>query len=190
KVHTWLSAKQVRALMATCGDDIVGLRDRVVLGLLVGAGLRRAELAALTWDAIEQQPVGDKMRTVLEIHGKGGRDRVVPISATLAALLDGWAGVTGRTGRIVRSLGRGKRLGDSLSTIGIFDVVRRHGKAIGCPGLAPHDLRRSFAHLGYDAGVDIGQLSVLLGHSSISTTQRYLDLSLDLEVTASDFVPV
>ena len=56
--------------------------------------------------------------------------------------------------------------------------------------LSPHDLRRTYAHLGYDAGVPITQIKELLGHASIATTQKYLDLSLDLDNTASDFVPL
>ena len=61
---------------------------------------------------------------------------------------------------------------------------------IGLPELAAHDLRRSYAQIGYDAGIPITQIGRLLGHSSVETTQRYLNLDLDLEVTASDFVPL
>jgi site-specific recombinase XerC len=60
---------------------------------------------------------------------------------------------------------------------------------IGLPELAAHDLRRTYAQLGFDAGVPTTQMSKPLGHSSVETTQRYLNLDLDLEVTASDFVP-
>ena len=56
--------------------------------------------------------------------------------------------------------------------------------------LFPHHLRRTYAHLGYNAGVPIAQIKELLGHASVATTQKYLDLSLDLENTASDFVPL
>jgi integrase len=63
------------------------------------------------------------------------------------------------------------------------------GKMIGKPELQPHDLRRTYAQLGYEAGVPVTQISRLLGHASIATTQRYLNLALDLQVTASDFVP-
>jgi integrase len=57
------------------------------------------------------------------------------------------------------------------------------------PELAPHDLRRTYAQLGYEVGVPITQISKLPGHSSVATTQRYLNLGLDLEATISDFVP-
>jgi len=74
--------------------------------------------------------------------------------------------------------------------IGDFAIVRKYGKLIDMPNLSPHDMRRTYAHLGYDAGVPITQIKELLGHASIATTQRYLDLSLDLDTTASDFVPL
>ena len=83
-----------------------------------------------------------------------------------------------------------KELGESMSAVAAFQIVRKYGKLIGVPGLAPHDLRRTYAHLGYQAGVPITQIKELLGHASVATTQRYLDLSLDLENTASDFVPL
>jgi integrase len=60
---------------------------------------------------------------------------------------------------------------------------------IGKPELQPHDLRRTYAELGRRAGVSISQISKLLGHASIETTQDYLNIELDLETTISDFVP-
>jgi integrase len=192
RAHTWLTPKQVKELMATCdGDELVGLRDKVVIGLMVAAGLRRNEVAELTWDKVKFQPVGDRMRTVLEIHGKGSKDRVVPISDKLAEVLDAWAARTGgRDGKIARSLGMALELGDSLSTPQMYNIVRAHGAQIGKPGLACHDLRRTYAQIGYDAGVPITQISILLGHASVHTTQRYLNLDLNLTTTASDFVPI
>ena len=77
-----------------------------------------------------------------------------------------------------------------MSAVAVFLIVRRYGKMIDTPELSPHDLRRTYAHLGYDAGVPITQIKELLGHASVATTQKYLDLSLDLENTASDFVPL
>ena len=68
--------------------------------------------------------------------------------------------------------------------------MRKYGRRIGKPELAPHDLRRTYAQLGYAAGVPITQISVLLGHESVATTQKYLDLNPDLENTVSDFIPL
>jgi integrase len=80
KAHIWLSQRQVREIMATCGDGLVGQRDWIVLGLLLGAGLRREELVNLTFDALKDVPRrggNGKRRTVLEVQGKGAKDRVV-----------------------------------------------------------------------------------------------------------------
>ena len=65
----------------------------------------------------------------------------------------------------------------------------KYGRRIGKPELAPHDLRRTYAQLGYEAGVPVTQISTLLGHASLETTMRYLNLGLDLQTTASDFIP-
>ena len=190
KAHTWLSQAQVKEITGLCGDEIEGKRDWIILGLLLGAGLRRSELAKLTFDALKQQPTkSGKMRDILEVQGKGAKNRVIPIKPILADRLREWKEITG-SGRVARSLGRKKELGASMSGVAVFHLVNKYGKKIGFSKLAPHDLRRTFAQLGYDAGIPITQLSVLLGHSSIDVTQKYLNLDLDLETTASDFIPL
>jgi len=189
KLHTWLTAAEVERLLATCDTStLLGRRDRVLLGLLAGAGLRRAEAAALRFTDVALLPVKGRMRTVLQVRGKGDKLRAVPISDALANGLDDWAAEAG-AGRVLRSVDQGGRLAASMSQAAIFDVVRARGALIGKPDLAPHDLRRTFAQLGYEAGVPLVQISRLLGHSSVTTTQRYLNLDLDLKMTASDFVP-
>ena len=190
KAHTWLSQKQVKELMTSCGEEIVGLRDWIILGLLVGAGLRREELANLKFEDVKEQPLKNgNNRSVLSIKGKGAKDRVIPIHPVLAKRILEWKEFVG-DGYIARSLGRKKEIGESLSAIGVFNIVRKHGGLIGIPGLDPHDLRRTYAQLGYEAGVPLTQISKLLGHATISTTQRYLNLELDLETTISDFIPL
>lgn len=78
---------------------------------------------------------------------------------------------------------------EELTAVSLFRIVARYGKRVGKPTLAPHDLRRTYAQLGYEAGVPVTQISILLGHASIETTRRYLNLELDLQTTVSDFVP-
>jgi site-specific recombinase XerD len=190
KAHTWLSQMQVKDITALCDETLEGKRDWIVLGLLLGAGLRREELATLTFDALKQQPTKTgKMRDVLEVTGKGGKTRVIPINEKLGSHLREWKEIVGG-GFVARSLGMKKELGQSMSAVAIFHLVNKYGKQIGMDELAPHDLRRTYAQLGYEAGVPLTQISTLLGHSSVATTQKYLDLSLDLEKTASDFVPL
>lgn len=194
KAHTWLSQLEARRLFAMLGEGLVGQRDRVILALLVGAGLRRSEVVALTFADVLLQPVGDRMRTVLDIKGKGKKARVVPVSDDLAAILADWRAVVG-DGRVARSLGMSKEIGESLSGVAVHHIVRKRARAIGFDGdrrpeLAPHDLRRTYAQLGYEAGVPLPQISKLLGHSTVAVTQRYLNLELDLETTVSDFIPL
>jgi integrase len=190
KAHTWLSQSEVKRLLDSCSDDLQGQRDRLALGLMVAAGLRRSEAVGLTFGDVRLQPVGDRMRTVLQICGKGSKSRVVPISDRLANAIDDWSRVTGLTeGPILRGFDQRRELRESMSTTALYRLVQRHGSAIGKPDLQPHDLRRSYSQLGYDAGVPVTQISTLLGHASIQTTQRYLNLDLNLTETVSDFVP-
>lgn len=188
KAHTWLAQADVKRLLVTCDNTLKGQRDKVVLGLLVGAGLRRDELVNLTFEDITTQPIKGKQRTVLSVSGKGDKNRVVPISDTLAQALADWQAIAG-PGRIARSVNKSGKLGKSLSAIGIFNVVRAAGELIGYPDLAPHDLRRTYAQIGFEHGILITQVSRLLGHGSVATTQRYLNLELDLDSTISDFIP-
>ena len=189
KAHTWLSQAQVKALLDTCGPDLRGQRDRLALELLVAAGLRRQEAVDLTFADVILQPVKGKMRTVLQVRGKGSKDRIVPVSDALANALDKWASIIGGEGAILRSVNQTGEVGGALSASAVFEIVRAHGTQIDKPDLAPHDLRRTYAQLGFEAGIPVTQISRLLGHASITTTQRYLNLDLDLTTTISDFVP-
>lgn len=190
KAHTWLSQAEVKALLDTCGPNVEGRRDRLALGLLAAAGLRRSEAVALRFDDVKLQPASGMIRTVLAVRGKGAKSRVVPISDALANAIDRWAGRLGQPhGRILRSLGRDRIPGEGLTGTAVYHLVQKRGAMIGKPGLQPHDLRRTYAQLGYEAGVPITQISTLLGHASVETTQRYLNLELDLETTVSDFIP-
>jgi integrase len=190
KTHTWLSQAEVRKLLETCDIRYLpGQRDRLLLGLLVAAGLRRGEAANLRFEDVKLQPVKEKFRTVLDIEGKGAKARVVPISDSLANAIDQWSKVVGGKGHVLRALGMNREPGESMTAVAIFNVVRKRGEMMGKDDLAPHDLRRTYAQIGYEAGVPITQLSKLLGHASVATTQKYLNLDLDLETTASDFVP-
>lgn len=190
KAHTWLSQTEVKAILDTCKRDIVGQRDRLALGLMVAAGLRRSEAVNLTFADVKTQPNGHGTRTVLQVSGKGAKDRVVPISESLATAIARWSELLQQdSGRILRSLGRNRQPGDSITTTALYYIVQKRGDLIGKPDLQPHDLRRTYAQLGYEAGIPITQISTLLGHASIETTQRYLNLDLDLDTTVSDFIP-
>jgi integrase/recombinase XerC len=176
--------------MATCDDSIAGKRDWIILGLLVGSGLRCDELVNLTFDNLIDLPMPKNgIRTCLQVKGKGGYERTIPIKPLLASHIQAWKAIVG-DGKIARSLGVKNILGDRLASQAVFQIVRKHGAKIGMKELDPHDLRRTFAQIGYESGLPITQISKQLGHRSIETTQRYLNMDLDLVTTISDFIPL
>ena len=193
KAHTWLTAKEAQQLLEACKRRTSGkpefriftMRDRLAIGLMMAAGLRREEAVSLRFEDVKKQ----HERTVLDVEGKGAKDRVVPINQRLAEAILDWEFLVGPDGFVLRSLGRNKQPGESISTTALYDIVQKRGALIGKPDLQPHDLRRTYAELGRRAGVPIEQISILLGHANIKTTQEYLNIELDLEVTISDFVP-
>jgi integrase len=193
RAHTWLTWFEAEQLLDACQRRVSGKaeirifaqRDRLAIGLMMAAGLRREEAASLQFTDIVKQ---DK-RYVLNVKGKGAKDRVVPISERLAEAIIDWQFLVSAEGLILRSLGRNKVPKDSISTTGLYNIVQKRGSMIGKPELQPHDLRRTYAELGRKAGVSIEQISRLLGHASIETTQDYLNIELDLDMTISDFVP-
>jgi len=191
KAHIWLSPQQTHQIMQTCDDSISGKRDWIVLGLLLGAGIRREEIVNLRFEDLIDLPMSNNgIRTCLQVKGKGSKFRVIPVSKVLAQRIQEWHKIVGDNGLICRSLGRKQEIGNSISAIGIFNIVRKHGKMIGINNLDPHDCRRTFAQLGYESGVPITQISKQLGHNSIVTSQRYLNLDLNLLTTVSDFIPL
>lgn len=197
KAHTWLSQREVKELLLACNVrksgnpefSIIAQRDRLAIGLCVGAGLRREEAVNLKFEDMITQPMGDGIRYVLNVTGKGAKDRVVPISDNLAQAILEWGKVIGTDGYILRSLGRDKQPGKQMTATALYNLVQKRGAIAGKENLQPHDLRRTFAQIGYDAGIPIAQISILLGHSNIETTMKYLNIELDLSVTISDFVP-
>lgn len=159
-----------------------GKRDRVLLCLLIGCGLRREELALLTPGHIQQR---DGRWVLLDLAGKGKRMRTVPMPAWTKVALDGWirailnSGITS-PGRLLRSVNKGDRIvGDGMTAQAIFAVVRQYGEHIGL-AIAPHDLRRTFAKLAHKGHAPLEQIQISLGHASIQTTERYLGIEQDL----------
>jgi integrase len=189
KSHIWLSPSQVKEITGLCGDDLEGKRDWIILGLLLGAGLHRAEVIKITFEALQQQPMkGGKMHDVLKVTGNGAKDRFVPISSLLAEKLREWHGIVGG-GRIARSYQR-KKLGKSISSVAVHQIVRKYGTMIGIPQLKTDDLRRTYAQLAYNSGLTLTQINKLMGHVNLTTTQRFLDTTANLDDITGNFVPL
>jgi integrase len=155
-----------------------GKRDRALLCLLIGCGLRREELALLTIEHIQQR---DARWVLVDLVGKGSRIRTVPMPAWTKLAIDQW--VTGAgigDGRLLRAVNKGDRIvGVGMTAQSIFEVVERYGQRIGLQ-IAPHDLRRTFAKLAHKGHAALEQIQISLGHASIQTTERYLGIEQDL----------
>ena len=146
-----------------------GLRDRAILEVLYGCGLRASELCGL-----------DLRTTLLDegllrVFGKGDKERVVPVLGTaaeaLAAYLDrGRGALVGR--RPTQAVFLNAR-GGRLSRQSIHAIVEKYGRVAGIDGLHPHTLRHSFATHLLEGGADLRVVQELLGHANVATTQLY-----------------
>ena len=118
-----------------------GLRDRAILGLLLGCGLRRAELARL---AVEHVQMREARWVLVDLVGKGKRLRTVPVPAWTKLLLDTWTEAAGiQTGSLFRAVNKGGKLwGETITEDVVWAITREYGNRIGKAKLAPHDLRR------------------------------------------------
>lgn len=185
----WLAAGQAEALIDGLPElSLRGKRDRALMGILVGAGLRRSEAAALMFAQIQER---DGRWVISDLAGKGGRIRTVPIAGWTKALVDDWRHAAGlESGYVFRPLDKAGRIaGDRLTAQAIFQIVRERSAALGM-AVAPHDLRRTFARLAHKGRASLDQIQLALGHSSISTTERYLGVYLDLQDAACDHLGI
>jgi site-specific recombinase XerD len=191
KAHLWMSGAQVEQITSTPDRSTpAGRRDWIVLAVLLGAGLRRSEMASITFDSLKRQPMKNgQMRAVLSVRGKGAKDRVIPIQPLLEQRIREWQKEAG-AGFIARAVNKSGTINGSLSDHAVNDIVKKYGAMIGLPELEAHDCRRTFAQLGYYAGVPVEQISMVLGHESIETTMDYLGLDINIDSTVSDFIPL
>lgn len=149
-----------------------GSRNKAILSVLVGCGLRRAEVLNLRFEDLQTR---EEHWVIADLSGKGGHIRTVPVPSWVKLAIDQWAAMSGVTsGRIFRAIDRfGRVWGEGLTDKVIWLVVRQAALKTGLPQLAPHDLRRTCARLCYLAGGELEQIQFLLGHVSVQTTERY-----------------
>lgn len=171
-----LDVEDVAAVLeAPEAGTAAGRRDRALLELLYGAGLRVSELVGLDVDDLHLRE-----RTV-RVLGKGRKERIVPFgrraAAALRAYLAASAPLRERSGSAALFLNmRGGRLTDRSVRRILDRAVRRAALA---RGVHPHALRHSFATHMLESGMDLRAIQELLGHARLSTTQRYTKLSLE-----------
>ena len=164
-----LSVEQVCSMLDSMdGSKPLELRDRAMMELLYGCGLRVSELCGLDCDRI------DLSEGFILVMGKGRKERAVPLSGTAAESLSvyleqGRPSLAKQASKALFLNARGGR----LSRQSVFKLVQREGLKIGVKNLHPHSLRHSCATHMLDGGADLRLIQDMLGHSDISTTQIY-----------------
>jgi site-specific recombinase XerD len=182
----WLSAEQSsEVLKHSCGDSMRAKRDYAMLAMLFGCGFRRSELVGLELDDIQMR---QGHWAVVDLIGKGGHIRTMPIPNWVKAALDQWTQSAGVSeGKIFRAVaGQGKVWGSGISQNVVWYVVRACCERAGLEHIAPHDLRRTCAKLCHDRAGELEQIQFLLGHASVQTTERYLGCKQNLGHPVND----
>jgi integrase len=167
----WLNAPETSTLK--------GLRDRALLAVLIGCGLRRSEAASLTFDHVQQR---DGRWVLVDLIGKRDKIRSVPMPNWTKAAIDAWSRASGVVeGLVFRAVNKGDRVkGDGITPQAIRNIVADYAGKLEHARIAPHDLRRTFAKLAYKGGAALDQIQLSLGHESIQTTEDYLGVEQDL----------
>jgi integrase len=186
RLGNWLSPEQGRRLLKCATPSTPRqLRDHAMVAMLIGCGLRRAELLALRLESIQQR---EEHWVIADFMGKARHVRTVPIPEWVKAAVDSWTTTAGIThGPVFRAINKAGRLwGAGMSPKVLWDVVRAAAVRAGIKKLAPHDLRRTCARLCHLAGGELDQIQFLLGHVSIQTTERYLGCKQKLRIAVND----
>jgi integrase/recombinase XerC len=184
---TLLSVDAAKEVVETADPATpIGARDRACLELLYGSGLRVSELCALDIDAV------DLRGATARVMGKGGKERMVPLGAPSVRALEDWMRARGSVVHPRRNSQDPVALlltvrGARLFPRAVWDIVQRYGAAgAGRSDLHPHALRHTCATHMLDGGADLRAIQELLGHATLSTTQRYAHVSVGHLLRAYD----
>lgn len=156
---------------------LISQRDETLLLVLLTTGLRREELSTLRIDQVE---LNDRVG-IVRVHGKGAKERMVPIEGPVVQHLIAWLDVRSK----IRTLNtdtvfitvRANWLGQTMSHGAIERTVARVAKRANLPSWGVHRFRVTFATQLYDDGVDLERIRILMGHETIETTRRYVVVS-------------
>lgn len=176
KLPNTLSEKEVFELLsAPSSKTPLGNRDRIILELLYATGVRISELIHVKQDDI------DFSTGYLKVLGKGNKERIVPLPASTLKKISGYIKY------VKSSISKNNndnnalfinRSGNSLSRQGVWKLIKKYCLKVGIEkSISPHTLRHSFATHLLEGGADLRALQTLLGHSDISTTERYTHIT-------------
>jgi site-specific recombinase XerD len=190
RLGNWLTAEEGRRLLqAPDSETLKGKRDRAILAVPLGCGLRRRELADLDFRHLQRR---EEHWAIVDLVGKGRHIRTVPVPEWVKATVDIWTMAAGLSeGQVFRYVCRtGKHWGDGVTERLVWHVVKQYAAQLGLTDLAPHDLRRSCAKLCHSAGGELDQIQFLLGHVSVQTTERYLGCKQGIRGAVNDCIGI
>jgi integrase len=186
KMGNWLTRNQAQELVnAPSKNDLRGWRDGAMLGLLLGCGLRRSEVIGLHLDQLQSR---EGRWVIVNLVGKGGRLRTVPMSSWCKELIDAWLRHSGVSdGKVFRRVLKGGILqGSGVTANVVWYAVKQCARQAGINNLAPHDLHRTCARLCHGCGGELEQIQFLLGQASVQTTERYIGSKQKLQDAVND----
>ena len=182
-IPVFLTVDETFALLEEpSAKDTYMLRDRAILEMLYSTGMRVSEVVSR--DLLDL----DFKEEMLTVRGKGDKERLVPVGAPALEAVGNWLGQ--RLQLIEKRAGRGRPVekdalflngrGGRLSVRSVERMIKMYGERAGImQTVTPHALRHSFATHLLEMGADLRSVQELLGHASLSTTQRYTHLTLD-----------
>ncbi len=189
-IGNWLTVEQGKALLQSPSSHTLrGKRDRAMLSVLLGCGLRRTEVLGLTLEDVQTR---EGRWLIADLNGKAGHIRTVPMPGWVKTAIDNWTSASGiAQGRIFRAINKAGRVwGEGMTPQVIWQVVKAAAMRASIETLAPHDLRRTCARLCHVAGGELEQIQFLLGHVSVETTERYLGCKQKLRNAVNDHLGI
>jgi site-specific recombinase XerD len=168
-----LTYKEYEALLATCDYSPKGIRDRAIISLLMTCGLRRAELVGVNLE--DYQP---EENTIL-IRGKGNKERWAFLQDQTQAWLEEWLEYRGHAlGPLFVRISKGGNIPEiseksRMTDQAVYTILDARRKQAGLEKFSPHDLRRTLASTLLQKGLPLEDVRDVLGHSSVTTTERY-----------------
>ena len=197
----WLTLEQAQALLMLPDTNTVkGLRDRAILAVFLACGLRRSELAGLTFEHFQKR---ESRWVIVDLVGKRNKRRSVPVPTWVYLAVFQYSAAAGLDmnggGFVFRFIHKSKaqrqnaQLGErGMSAQALYYVVLNYTKQLAeryqIEVLKPHDLRRSFAKLARQSGGELTQIQKTLGHSSVQVTERYIGEEQDFKQAPGDLI--
>ena len=185
KLPSFLSVDEMfRLIDLPDGEGFLVVRDRAMLEFFYSTGVRISELVSLKIENI------DRTAQVVKVLGKGGKERLLPFGKKCGEALDKYK--KARSDKVISTKENSEHLflnhrGKGISTRGVRKIIGKYVTTGNFPGkVSPHSIRHSFATHLLEGGADLRSIQELLGHSSLSTTQKYTHLTIDKLVETYD----